>query len=287
MGTEGNASAGFALRWDGSRWTRLPPAGGAVGRARDGAARRVVRREARVRRGRGRLLPARRYEAPRPLVERWTGPRGGSSPPHRRLLALRRRRLLLERRCVHHRRLRRAADRRRGAARRALGLPRLDAPGRARGPGSARPPTQRGPRPRRRFCEAVGFATTTRTTQGTAERWDGGGWHLEPVPGPLPGPSQLLGVTCAPRGRCSAVGEALTSPTGNELPLFERRTAAGWRVEPGRLPAGGVFGRLWGRSLRRRPLHVRRVVGHREPRAAPAGRTTRRIASGPDPAAPG
>jgi hypothetical protein len=99
--------------------------------------------------------------------------------------------------------------------------------------------------PSRRFCEAVGFVTTSTTTSGIAERWDGTSWTLEPTPGPLSGPSQLLGVTCGPRGRCSAVGTVLENPTGNERPLAERRTPAGWSVEPTPLPPGGIFGRLW------------------------------------------
>ena len=102
--------------------------------------------------------------------------------------------------------------------------------------------------PHHRFCEAVGYVGTTTTTRGIAERWDGTAWTLEATPGPLSGPSQLLGVTCAPRGRCSAVGEVLGTPTGTELLLAERRTPRGWVVEPAPLPAAGSDGRLWGVS---------------------------------------
>ena len=248
VGTEGNASAGFALRWDGSRWTRLPPPAapsGALGTELRGVS--CVGRRVCVAAGVA-YFPLGRYEVPRPLVERWDGSAWRIQPapdPGGSWLSVD------DVSCSS------------GDACTTVGYVAPQTGGEVplveRWDGRAWTlqvapvvPDQHDHRlsgvscPRRRFCEAVGFATTTRTTQGTAERWDGGGWHLEPVPGPLPGPSQLLGVTCAPRGRCSAVGEALTSPTGNELPLFERRTAAGWRVEPGRLPAGGVFGRLWG-----------------------------------------
>ena len=102
--------------------------------------------------------------------------------------------------------------------------------------------------PRRRFCEAVGYVSTSTEFRAIAERLDGAAWRLEPTPGPLSGPSQLLGVTCGRRGRCSAVGAVDTSPTGSEVPLAERRTATGWVVERAPLPAGGADGRLWGVS---------------------------------------
>jgi hypothetical protein len=243
-----NASTAFAERWDGSRWTLLVPAAppGALGTDLHGVS--CVARRACV--AVGVAFPPGRFVPPQPLAESWDGSawtiQGVGDPAASDLS-------LDDVSCSA------------GDACTAVGLYTKPAGGQVplveRWDGRAwaiqDTPAIAGQVynqfsgvscPRRRFCEAVGFVSTSMTTQGIAERWDGTGWNVEPTPGPLSGPGQLLGVTCGPRGRCSAVGEALTSPTGNELPLLERRTPAGWQVETGSLPAGGTFGRLWGVS---------------------------------------
>ena len=177
-----------------------------------------------------------------------TGPRGGPARAGpRRLLAPRRRRLLLPRRRVHHRRLPRAADRRRGAPRRALGRPRLDAPGRARDPRSGYNQSQRGLLPAAPVLR--GRRLRHHDEARPRRRRALGRQPLAPraVPGPLPGPSQLLGVTCAPAAGARRSGRRWPHRPGTAPALRapDRRGVAG-RARP--LPAGGIFGRLWGVS---------------------------------------
>jgi hypothetical protein len=71
-----------------------------------------------------------------------------------------------------------------------------------------------------------------------AERWNGTGWAVEPMPSP-PGTSysQLLGVSCTATTACTAVG-CCTSQNG---PLAESWDGSSWTIQPTPGPPAGAL----------------------------------------------
>ena len=216
---------------------------GAAGGTRDGSARRLVRRETRVRRGGRRLLPGgplRAAQAAGRALGRVDvddpadpGPRAALRPS------------LDDVSCSAWRRLhrRRSATRSRRAVRCRWPSAGTGARGRSRTrPRSRTRSTTSSAASRARAAASARRSDPSapaRRPQGIAERWDGTGWNVEPTPGPLSGPSQLLGRHLrTSRPLLGRRGGAELAHGRTSCPLLERRTPAGWQVETGSLPAG-------------------------------------------------
>jgi hypothetical protein len=98
-----------------------------------------------------------------------------------------------------------------------------------------------------RFCMAVGeFFGRSGVHRTLAETWRGGRWRIESTPRPpgRPVSSSLLGVSCASRRSCLAVGRS-----GSTL-LVERWDGTGWRLVRAPDPSHGQFSELVSVSCR-------------------------------------
>ncbi len=86
------------------------------------------------------------------------------------------------------------------------------------------------------FCMAVGVQPPRRLA---AARFDGRGWRVESMPGPLRAPDDitLAGISCTSASFCVAVGDATSGATARPSPRFRDRTLAEawngsrWRAE--------------------------------------------------------
>jgi hypothetical protein len=98
-------------------------------------------------------------------------------------------------------------------------------------------------------CTAVGYFNNSVSTLLTlAERWDGTGWSIQPIPS-VPGAtgSSLNGVSCATPSACTAVGSS-TGRGGIEVTLAEHWDGTSWSVQRTPNPRGAVQSTLYGVS---------------------------------------
>ena len=103
-------------------------------------------------------------------------------------------------------------------------------------------------------CTAVGLNITGSGPLPLAERWSGGKWRIQPMPG-IPGAPDLgiNGVACPNLSACTAVGNYVNH-TGPSLPLVERwnrpattaQPATGGSAAPGALPFACIRAQLLG-----------------------------------------
>jgi hypothetical protein len=87
--------------------------------------------------------------------------------------------------------------------------------------------------PSPRACTAVGeFFGSGQRELPLAERWDGTGWRIQPVPGPAGARrgSELSAVSCPSATRCFAVGHYFTR--SGSVALAETWNGARWAVQP-------------------------------------------------------
>ena len=93
----------------------------------------------------------------------------------------------------------------------------------------------------RTACTAVGYFTTRAGVAVTlAERWDGVNWSVQGTPNPSGAPySYLVGVSCASRRSCTAVG-SFGNTAGREVVLAERLDGARWSIQSVPSPAGAT-----------------------------------------------
>lgn len=98
-----------------------------------------------------------------------------------------------------------------------------------------------------RACTAVGnFTTRAGVTVPLAERWTGGRWRAQSLPGARGAEATfLVAVSCASGASCTAVGYERIGPgcSNNpglclDLPVAEGWNGARWVIEHARLPAG-------------------------------------------------
>ena len=84
----------------------------------------------------------------------------------------------------------------------------------------------------RTTCTAVGYSTDIAGQAVTlAERWTRGAWTVQPTPNPSGGSASFLfGVSCVSGRACTAVG-SVTGRDGSTVPLVERWSPAGWRIQ--------------------------------------------------------
>ena len=86
-------------------------------------------------------------------------------------------------------------------------------------------------------CEAVGNFSTGVNEVPQAERWNGAGWTLQHTPAPAGADRAfLLGVSCATKTSCVAVGFSIKS--GKIRSLGEHWNGKTWQVTPTPNPAG-------------------------------------------------
>ena len=98
-------------------------------------------------------------------------------------------------------------------------------------------------------CTAVGVsASPPRPKVTLAERFDGTRWAIQPTSNPAHSTdSRLVGVSCASRGSCTAVGlRYFPRRPSTEVPLAERLNGARWAIQPTPNPAGSTFGQFGG-----------------------------------------
>jgi hypothetical protein len=79
-------------------------------------------------------------------------------------------------------------------------------------------------------CFAVGSGSTSDAPFGypLIEEWDGVTWSAVRPPTPAANQGALIGVSCASRSRCWAVGQYFTGSNGVGLPLVERWNGKSW-----------------------------------------------------------
>jgi hypothetical protein len=96
-------------------------------------------------------------------------------------------------------------------------------------------------------CTAVGtFLDAAAVYRTLAERWNGGGWTMQPTPvSAFASDSQLAGVSCASASSCEAVGY-FDSGRGPLLTLAERWDGTTWAVQPTPNPTGARTSQLFG-----------------------------------------
>ncbi len=99
----------------------------------------------------------------------------------------------------------------------------------------------------RRDCTAVGYFTNRAGIAVTlAERWSGGHWSVQRPANPAGATySYLVGVSCASRTSCVAVG-SFADQTETQLALTEMWNGANWSLEPIPNPAGAASSALKG-----------------------------------------
>ena len=97
-------------------------------------------------------------------------------------------------------------------------------------------------------CTAVGDYSASTAVQTLAERWNGRNWEIQPTPSPAAaGYSTLLGVSCAKRRACTAVGTYFDR-TGAEFMLAEGSHRSTWEIQPIANPADATRSSLSGVS---------------------------------------
>ena len=87
--------------------------------------------------------------------------------------------------------------------------------------------------PSPRACTAVGeFFSSGQRELALAERWDGAGWQVQPVPSPAGARqgSELSAVSCPSADRCFAVGQDFTK--SGSVALAETWNGARWTIQP-------------------------------------------------------
>jgi len=90
-------------------------------------------------------------------------------------------------------------------------------------------------------CTAVGFYDDTNNDVLTlAQRWNGSGWTVQPMPSPSTTPGwELHGVSCATATSCTAVGRVInTMSTFADGAVAEGWNGSTWRVWPTAQPSG-------------------------------------------------
>jgi hypothetical protein len=80
-------------------------------------------------------------------------------------------------------------------------------------------------------CTAVGYAVTGAGQKVTlAERWDGGGWHVQSSPNAAGQSDNILsGVSCASAFSCTAVGKSTSNFVSSAL--IEHWDGASWQIQ--------------------------------------------------------
>ncbi len=83
-----------------------------------------------------------------------------------------------------------------------------------------------------RLCEAVGDYTTGSRYLPLAERWNGTGWALQPIPA-VPGARNnfLTGLSCPSASRCVATGFSVTTADPNGQALVEAWNGSTWAIQ--------------------------------------------------------
>src|SRR5215469_15892223 len=81
-------------------------------------------------------------------------------------------------------------------------------------------------------CVAVGtYVKASGAGVTLAERWDGSGWRIQPIPSPAGAAwSALEGVSCASPSACTAVGGPAPGAPGKALAV--RWDGSRWRIQP-------------------------------------------------------
>jgi len=102
--------------------------------------------------------------------------------------------------------------------------------------------------PARGDCIAVGsfIDKATGTEHALAERWNGSGWVIQPMPG-LTGQGGFAGVSCLSVTDCTAFG----TQTGQQVahrPLIEHWDGTNWAIQPTPSPVGSPEADLVGGS---------------------------------------
>jgi hypothetical protein len=89
-------------------------------------------------------------------------------------------------------------------------------------------------------CTAVGeYTDSANSVAPLVERWNGGGWTIEPQALPTgTGSAFLNGVSCPAADACAAVGEFENG--GSEASLSEEWNGSSWSTEPVPNPTGGT-----------------------------------------------
>ena len=68
------------------------------------------------------------------------------------------------------------------------------------------------------------------------------GWSIQPTPNPVDATSgYLLGVSCASRTACTAVGHYFDAAHGPNRPVLERWDGARWSIQPTPTPVGAIL----------------------------------------------
>jgi hypothetical protein len=93
----------------------------------------------------------------------------------------------------------------------------------------------------RRHCTAVGyFDNRVGVALPLAERWNGRGWSVQRPPLPASAAfGDLVGVSCASRTSCAAVG-SFADTNGNQLGLAERWDGTRWSTQAAQDPPSAV-----------------------------------------------